>query len=107
MRLATTNEPVRLLPGHRHLLPSARRAAPEQLTRDIERASHSPIVSALLDAVDVVLLVLNGERQVIAFNGRGVREPERAAGLRPGEALGCVHAAGPGGCGTSPACGGW
>jgi signal transduction histidine kinase len=55
---------------------------------------------------DAVLLVLNPERQIVGFNSRvaDVQAPDVVAGRRIGEALGCVNASGPGGCGTTPAC---
>ena len=96
----------RLPPGHRHALPDARRAEPDRLTREIRAVSESPVVSAVLEVADAVLLVLNPERQIVGFNSRvaDVEVPEDVLGTRPGEALGCVNARGRGGCGTSPAC---
>lgn len=95
----------RLPPDHLSRLPDPRRADPARLRREIEVASHSPIVAAVLETCDAILLVLNAERQIVAFNSRvpgvGARE---LRGLRPGEALRCVNAAGPGGCGAAPAC---
>jgi len=96
----------RLPPGHRTLLPDARRAELARLQREIALVSASPLVTAVLETSDAILLVLNPERQIVAFNGR---VPEVAVagdlhGLRPGEAFGCVNAAGPGGCGAAPAC---
>jgi len=54
--------------------------------------------------------VLDPNRQVIAFNAEylaatGVADPQELLGLRPGEALDCVHPQGKeAGCGTTPAC---
>jgi len=96
---------VRLPAGHRTALPDARRADPARLDREVQLASQSPIVTAVLETSDAMLLVLNRERQIVAFNGRTPRpDGVELRGLRPGEALGCVNAAGPGGCGASPAC---
>jgi hypothetical protein len=94
---------VRLPAGHRTALPDARRADRARLEREVQLASQSPIVNAVLETSDSMLLVLNRERQIVAFNGR-VPRPDgvELRGLRPGEALGCVNAAG--GCGASPAC---
>jgi signal transduction histidine kinase len=95
-----------LPPGHRTPLPPPRRADPDRLQREIARVSRSPIVTAVLETADAILLVLNVERQIVAFNSR-VREvaaPGDVRGLRPGEALGCVNSAGPDGCGSAPAC---
>jgi signal transduction histidine kinase len=96
---------IRLPWGHRHPLPDARRAAPDELERDIQDVTRSPIVVALLDAADAILLVLNAERQIVAFNGRArAAAPAASPGRRPGEALRCLNARGPGGCGTAIAC---
>lgn len=96
---------VRLPSGHRTALPDARRADPARLQREVQLASQSPIVTAVLETSDSILLVLNPERQIVAFNGRAPRaEGVELRGLRPGEAFGCVNAVGPGGCGTAPGC---
>jgi hypothetical protein len=92
----------RLPPGQHHALPDARRAAPTVIERQAATVGASPIVAALLDAVDATLLVLNPQRQVVAWNG-----PCRADapfGMRPGEVLACVNARSSGGCGTARAC---
>jgi hypothetical protein len=83
------------------------RAAAEELAAQVRIATESPIVSALLDATDAALLILNPRRQIVAWNARGasLQGALAAAGKRPGEALGCENARGPGGCGTAPACG--
>lgn len=98
---------VRLPAGHRTPLPDPRRAEPDRLAREIQLVSHSPIITAVLDAADAVLLVLNEERQIVAFNSRveTIARPGDVLGRRTGEALGCVNARGPDGCGASPACG--
>jgi signal transduction histidine kinase len=96
----------RLPQGHRHDLPNLRRAAPERLAREIRAVSESPVVTAVLEVADAVLLVLNPERQIVGFNSRvaQVKAPEDVLGLRPGEAFGCVNATSPGGCGSTSAC---
>lgn len=64
----------------------------------------------LLDAIPDLALVLNTNRQIIAFNRRvlqtlGVDGPERVVGLRPGEAVQCVNCKdAPNGCGTGREC---
>ena len=96
----------RLPVGHRQALPDARRADPDELQREIALVSHSPIVTAVLGVADAILLVLNAQRQVVAFNSR-VAEVTLASdvlGLRPGEAFDCVNARGPAGCGGAAAC---
>ncbi len=96
----------RLPPGHRHALPESRRADPAELQREIELASHSPILNAVLGVTDATLLVLNAQRQVVAFNSRvtGLTRASDLLGMRPGEAFDCVNAQRPGGCGTAEAC---
>jgi signal transduction histidine kinase len=94
--------PERLLPGHRHPLPEARRATDAEIERQVALVGSSPVVAALLDAVDAVLLVLNPQRQVVAWNGP--RRADAPLGKRPGEVLACVNANSRGGCGTARAC---
>ena len=100
------DEPERLPRDHRHELPDSRKAVPDRLSREIRAVSESPVVSAVLEVADAVLMVLNPERQIVGFNSRvaEIEAPEDVLGRRPGEALGCVNALGRGGCGTSPAC---
>jgi signal transduction histidine kinase len=97
---------VRLGSGHWNPVPDPRRADPARLLREIRLVSESPLVNAVLETADAILLVLNLERQIVAFNSRvpGLAAAEDIRGLRPGEALDCVNAGGPGGCGAAPAC---
>jgi signal transduction histidine kinase len=99
----------RLPPGHRQALPDSRRATLDELHREIELVSHNPVVTAVLGIADALLIVLNAQRQIVAFNGRvaairGASDVSGVLGLRPGEALDCVNSQGPGGCGASAAC---
>jgi len=86
------------------------RATPAEFAAEVQAVAESSFVSAMLQAWGGGLLVLNTHRQVVAANLRGfVANPDAAArsvlGLRPGEALGCVHASEErGGCGASEAC---
>jgi signal transduction histidine kinase len=86
------------------------RARGDALRRDIERAAGHPLVDAILRTVGGVAAVLNRDRQILAVNDAyltslGVERPSQALGLRPGEAIGCVHAADrPEGCGAGPVC---
>lgn len=64
---------------------------------------------ALFTRIDFLLFVLNRQRQIVESYpedaGRFHEDLLEGLGLRPGEALGCVHAKScPGGCGTSQAC---
>jgi hypothetical protein len=94
---------VRLKPGQRHPLPSVRRTEPARLAHELEVVGRSGVVTALLQAVDAMLVVLNPQRQIVAANAPGDRARE-LLGQRPGEALACANARSSSGCGTSPAC---
>ncbi len=91
-------------------LAPSQRASKESIEQDLKILARSPLIQAIQDSVDGYLMVLNQELQVLAVNGRLLRElgletPESLVGRRPGEALGCVHAIGGcEGCGTSQAC---
>jgi signal transduction histidine kinase len=83
----------------------------ERLAAQIALASTSPLVDAILKTWAGAIAVLNGKRQVVALNASylamlGVDDPGDVLGLRPGEAVRCLHAKEqlPGGCGTAPAC---
>ena len=98
------------LPKTQTLFAPAERVTVDQL-RDQERSIvQAEFVQYLLNSMQDLVLILNGQRQIIAVNKRlletfGVIEPESLIGLRPGEALGCVHACdSPGGCGTGRNC---
>jgi signal transduction histidine kinase len=88
----------------------AERAAPTEFAASIAALKRDALVRALLDAADISVVVLNQQRQIIVGNstivaGLGLDRVELLEGLRPGEALGCVHASEtPGGCGTTPSC---
>lgn len=89
---------------------SPARASPAALAADLARAAASPIVEALLRSLGSAVLVLNEQRQIVAANTASLRllglaDPSAVLGLRPGEAVGCVHAGEEAaGCGTSQAC---
>ncbi len=63
-----------------------------------------------MSATGGLLAVLNEHRQILAVNSSlltmiGIEDARSILGLRPGEAVGCVHAHDmPGGCGTSQFC---
>ena len=86
---------------------SHERASPAKLEAEVRIVSQSPIVSALLEAVDAGLLVLNRERQILATNRapllESLRHERRAIGLRPGEFFSCPRAAEQG-CGAGEHC---
>jgi signal transduction histidine kinase len=88
----------------------ATRTDSSTLAAEIVRAAESPIITALLEAAEAAAAVLDQHRQVIAFNtsylgAAGVVAPQEVLGLRPGEALDCIHPQGvETGCGTTHAC---
>lgn len=92
----------------------AERASPARIAALSALSLESPVLRAVLDAVEGYALVLSPERQILAANPEllealGLEEGSSLQGLRPGEALACRHAAeDPAGCGGSrscPACG--
>lgn len=89
---------------------SPERATPKALDSEIEFVTESPMVSGLLQAVSGLLAVVNEHRQIVALNDTflkllGIDNPTEALGLRPGEALQCIHAdEEPAGCGTTRFC---
>ncbi|MCK9210502.1 MAG: ATP-binding protein [Ignavibacteriaceae bacterium] len=79
-----------------------------ELERQIIR--RNPTVTELLEGFPDLALILNQNRQLVAFNSKAVDyvpEGLRACvyGMRPGEAIDCIHAHEmPAGCGTSKFC---
>jgi nitrogen fixation/metabolism regulation signal transduction histidine kinase len=69
----------------------------------------SPLLRVMLDAVPDILMVLNAQRQIV-FANRSLltvlgEDEDAVYGLRPGEALNCIHAGEDlGGCGTTEFC---
>jgi signal transduction histidine kinase len=92
-----------------HFAP-AERANNNELQRDIVLASMNPVVNGLLKTAGGLLAVLNAQRQIVAVNDAflkmlGAVDAGKVLGLRPGEAIKCVHAHElAGGCGTSKFC---
>ncbi|MBA4371822.1 MAG: sensor histidine kinase [Thermodesulfovibrio sp.] len=89
---------------------SSARADQHTLRREIEIASNNPVVDGIMTATGGLLAVLNEHRQILSVNNSlltrlGIDDAGSVLGLRPGEAVGCVHAHDmPGGCGTSQFC---
>lgn len=86
------------------------RASEDELVAEIRFVSHNPLVSGLLHSISGLLAVLNEYRQIIALNDSflqmlGINDSAKALGLRPGEAMQCIHAhEEPAGCGTTKYC---
>ncbi len=88
----------------------AERVPIEIIHRQAAALERVPLTAELLDAVLNRVFILNPQRQIV-FASRGALDLASAKkhrdllGLRPGEALGCVHAdEGEGGCGTAEIC---
>ncbi|HZV81923.1 MAG TPA: sensor histidine kinase [Geobacteraceae bacterium] len=88
----------------------AKRSGKMQLASQIRNIGSCHVMDTLLRASAGLLLVINANRQVIAFNkacadSLGIADTEKALGLRFGEILHCKHAfEEPHGCGTTPYC---
>lgn len=88
----------------------AGRASAESLNDQNMAIIQADFVTTLLDTMPVLAMILNEQRQIIAVNKLllktfGMTDPAGVIGLRPGEALGCIHfSQGPDGCGTAHNC---
>lgn len=88
----------------------AERADEADLRRQVAYFSAETLSRHLLDAIPGILTILNGHRQIVYANQAlqallGLAGFEALSGLRPGEALDCIHARRTeGGCGTTENC---
>jgi signal transduction histidine kinase len=88
----------------------AERATEDQLANEIAFVSKNSVMNELLRVTSGLLAVLDEHRQIVTTNdtflkAMGIEDAAAVLGLRPGEALGCVHAQEkPGGCGTTKYC---
>ncbi|MCB2183753.1 MAG: hypothetical protein KQH63_17090 [Desulfobulbaceae bacterium] len=86
------------------------RVGEDEIIREIEIVSNSPVMTSLLHSISGLLAILNEHRQILAVNDSllemlGIDDPSQALGLRPGEVLHCTHAhEEPAGCGTTKFC---
>lgn len=86
------------------------RSSSKQMQQELELMSNNPIIDSILKFVPSVLAVLNENRQILLVNDKllqmlNMTELKEVVGLRPGEAIKCVHAdEEPAGCGTSKYC---
>lgn len=88
-----------------HFAP-AERAAPVELEREISLFQDS-LALTLLDCLPICVIILNRHRQIVFGNEviRGIAPEKNILGMRPGEALDCIHACEEeGGCGTTIFC---
>jgi hypothetical protein len=92
-----------------HFAPAARSSKAE-IEEEIRIVTAHPVVTGILETTSVLLAVLNQRRQILAVNNAflaalQVRDPGEVLGLRPGEAIKCIHSQDmPGGCGTGALC---
>lgn len=88
----------------------AEKATEAQFRQEVEIFNKSAVMEGLMETVGGLLAVLNEQRQIISLNDSflkmlGIQDPLHALGLRPGNALNCVHAdKAPAGCGTTKYC---
>ncbi len=88
----------------------AERTNEQKLTAEIDVVNNNSVMSGLLHSVNGLLAILDEHRQIIAVNDSflkmlGISDSAEALGLRPGEAVKCIHAHGePAGCGTTKFC---
>ena len=88
----------------------AERASEKEVAAEIEIINNNPVMSGLLHSISGLLAILDEHRQIVAINDSflkmlGINDPSEALGLRPGEALQCIHAyEEPAGCGTTKFC---
>lgn len=80
------------------------------LERQVDCFFANPLARLLMETVGGYLLVLNGQRQILAANSDLLKaldqeEGQALVGLRPGEAFHCIHAEeSASGCGTARHC---
>ncbi len=90
--------------------PAPERASADDLRRQVAIVAAAPYLRAAFDCVGEYVVILNTHRQIVFVNRAlaAAKGPAEALiGLRPGEALGCVHAGAPyaaDGCGSTEFC---
>ena len=92
-----------------HFAPAAR-TSPEDVHRRVTLLAGNPVTDTLLRTVGGLMVIVDHNRQIVAVNETlldtlGISDATTLLGLRPGEALSCVHAhEEPHGCGTTRHC---
>lgn len=88
----------------------ADRAGRQALAESYQQVTGMANLCQLLDAVPNMMIVINGQRQIVYANKAlckflGYADIRSILGTRPGELLGCTHASNnTGGCGTTRYC---
>lgn len=89
---------------------SPERADSSVLDTQLSAIAGNPLINTVCDITNSLLAILNSNRQIIALNKMlldklNISNVNEVLGLRPGEAVGCIHAQDmEGGCGTGPFC---
>jgi len=101
--MAEKKVPTKFAPGER--------ASSEEIARQSRLFTGKRLLGMLPDMMPCVLMVLNGYRQIVFANQRlaellpPANRDRNILGMRPGEALGCMHGfESEGGCGTTEFC---
>jgi K+-sensing histidine kinase KdpD len=82
----------------------------EEVKRQSDLFTQNKFLINLIESLSQILVVLNKERQIIYankhyYNFCGISEKQSIIGVRPGEAINCVHAfLTPDGCGSTEFC---
>ncbi len=88
----------------------AERASRDQINQEADLLTALPLFSQLLDSIPDIVLILNAQRQIVFANQAfadvfSIQDKRGVYGIRPGEALQCIHAGETiGGCGTTSFC---
>ena len=89
---------------------SPQRATASELEKEISNVAVHPVINHLLESVEGIFAVCNQHRQIVTVNEgfrkvAGLENISEVIGLRPGEALNCIHARKhESGCGTGKVC---
>ncbi|MEW6196865.1 MAG: HAMP domain-containing sensor histidine kinase [Bacteroidota bacterium] len=89
---------------------SPERADTDKIVNDYLLFRVNPLISEVLEGFPEFVVILNKNRQIVAFNNKALTAfsaatPEQILGKRVGEAINCIHSKlMPGGCGTSSFC---
>ncbi|HEX2908848.1 MAG TPA: HAMP domain-containing sensor histidine kinase [Phototrophicaceae bacterium] len=88
----------------------AERTPAEKIKEQVEYFFNSPVFHQLADSIGNIFMIVNAQRQIVFSNQAlldtlKLKPEDLLQGVRPGEALHCVHATDmPYGCGTSEFC---
>ena len=97
------------LPPAKTCFAPAGRDTPAELFRKVAVIERVPLLKVVLDAMPNMVMILNGNRQIVAANRKALDSLGASIGelaeKRQGEAIKCIQASsGPDGCGTGVHC---